>query len=310
MFPGAFRAEDLTYSSRGRFRDPTPLSAGGTASVFQAFDISLGHTVAVKVSHGTLEANHCLREEHRLLTGPLADVAEPSREPTACRCYGLVEIEGRVALVLEYLDPDRYEPVDIVAQRADELTEYQVLETLVPFFAVLAAAHEVGVIYNDAGRDKAGHLLWDGERHQLKVIDWANAIDTTRASSTQTRRPYHDVVGCGELLLLARLGPEAPAEPDEDTLSELGEFGTLVRRCLIFSDADAFSTAHPLEQAVRQRMRDIEHEFAEGLEQLRGLFVGGNPHTDFDDAKQRLAALRALKPADPALPELDQRLRS
>src|SRR6266550_3447213 len=102
---------------------------------------------------------------------------------------------------------------------------------LVPFFALLAQAHEQGVIYNDTGRDKAEHLLWDAGRRQLKVIDWANAIDTTRASSTQTRRAYHDVVGCGELLLWMRLGPESEAATPE-AIQQLGEIGSLATRCL------------------------------------------------------------------------------
>lgn len=309
MFPGAFRAEDLTYSSRGRFRDPVPISAGGTATVFQAFDISLGHSVAVKVSHGTLEANHCLREEHRLLTGPLADIGEPGHEPTACRCFGLVEIEGRVAIVLEYLDPEHYQPADELAQRVSELTEHQVLEVLVPFFGLLAAAHEMGVIYNDAGRDKAGHLLWDQDTRQLKVIDWANAIDTTRASSTQTRRPYHDVVGCGELLLLMRRGLDDDGNAAPVDLQSLGEFGELVGRCLNFADSDSFATAHPLEKACRQRMRDIERDFAIQAAELQTLFASGTPPDDFEAAKVRMAALRELIPEHPALAELDQQLR-
>src|SRR5439155_8782853 len=130
----------------GRFRDVTALSAGATAAVFKAFDVTLGMPIALKVSHGTLEANHCLREEHRLLTGPLAEVAEEGRGPTACQCFGLVEIEGRVALILEYLDPAQYQSLDQLGLTAAELTEYQALEMLVPFFALLAQAHEQGVI--------------------------------------------------------------------------------------------------------------------------------------------------------------------
>jgi hypothetical protein len=308
VFPGAFHAEDLTYSSRGRFRDPVPVSAGGSAAVFQAFDISLGTRVAVKVSHGTLEANHCLREEHRLLTGPLAQIAEPGREPTACKCFGLVEVEGRVALVLEYLDPAEYQPLDELT-RDHGLTEYETLTTLLPFFSLLAAAHEQGVVYNDVGRDKADHLRWNAASRQLKVIDWANAIDTTRASSTQTRRPYHDVVGCGELALLVRLGAETPTS-DSDALDGLGELGTLVRRCLNFADADSFATAQPLEQAARQRLWEIEREFAAAAERLRVLFATGNPETDFESAKAQTLALRELIPSEPALLDLDLLLRA
>lgn len=308
MFPGAFRAEDLTYSSRGRFRDPVDLSAGGTAAVFHAFDITLGGPVAVKVSHGTLEANHCLREEHRLLTGPLAAISEPGYEPTACRCHGLIELEGRVAIVLEYLDPQCYVPVDELT-RASGLTEYQVLEVMVPFFGLLASAHEIGVIYNDAGRDKAGHLLWNRAARQLKVIDWANAIDTTRASSTQTRRPYHDVVGCGELLLVARQGFDAPETVTPEEIQAMGEFGVLVSRCLNFASSDSFATAHPLDQACRQRMRDIEREFALRTGDLRTTFETGEPEKDFEAAKNSLTALRELIPEHAALAELDQNLR-
>src|SRR4051812_16510292 len=105
MFPGAFAAQDLAEASRGRFQQVTPLSAGSTAAVFTALDVSLGIPVAVKVSHGILEPNHFLREEHRLLTGPLGTIAEDGRQPTAVRCFDLLELEGRLALVLESLAP-------------------------------------------------------------------------------------------------------------------------------------------------------------------------------------------------------------
>ena len=85
MFAGSFPAEHLTRASRRRFIDPLPISAGATAAVFSAQDTVLGLPVAVKVSHGSLEANHCLREEHRLLTGPLSEIAEAGHEATACR---------------------------------------------------------------------------------------------------------------------------------------------------------------------------------------------------------------------------------
>lgn len=332
MFPGSFVAEDLTQASRGRFRESVALSAGATAAVFHAFDVTLGSRVAVKVSHGTLEANHCLREEHRVLTGPLSNIAEKGKEPTACRCFGLLEFEGRVAIVLEYLDPELFEPIDAIADRleyqhgqnaegdakarfpsgseAAPLTEYQILEILTPFFGLLAAAHEIGVIYNDVGFEKAGHLLWSAQDRQLKVIDWANVIDTTRASSTQTRRPYHDVIGCGELLLLLRRGPDAPYPPSEEEMRAFGEFGVLAARCLDFADPRSYATATPLEQAARQRMREVEHEFKAGFDQLRALFDVGDPNTDFEAAKNGVARVRRLIPAAPELGELDSSLRS
>ncbi len=308
MFPGAFVAEDLADTSRGRFRDIVSLSAGSTAAVFRAFDVSLGIPVAVKISHGTLEANYCLREEHRLLTGPLSTISEAGRAPTACGCFGLLELEGRVALVLEYLDPEQYQPLDELAKEAHEITEHAVLGMLVPFFSLLASAHELGVIYNDAGRDKAGHLLWDRAAKQLKVIDWANAIDTTRASSTQTRRPYHDVVGCGELLLLMRQGQEA-AEATQEEIQQLGDFGLLVQRCLNFADPDSFATAHPLEHAVRQRTREIEREFLAEVTRVGGIFARSSPEADFQAAKEGLAQVRALIGEAPQVTELDQLLR-
>ena len=308
MFPGAFVADDLADTSRGRFREIVPLSAGSTAAVFKAFDVSLGIPVAVKISHGTLEANYCLREEHRLLTGPLATIAEEGRAPTACGCFGLLELEGRVALVLEYLDPEHYQPLDELGQRAGELTEYQVLQTLVPFFSLLSSAHELGIIYNDAGRDKAGHLLWDQSARQLKVIDWANAIDTTRASSTQTRRPYHDVVGCGELLLFMRCGPGTETSTPEE-IQQLGDFGTLVQRCLNFTDPDSFATAHPLEQGARQRIREIEREFSREVARVESLFASGSPTEDFQAARDGVARARGLITDAPQVAELDQLLR-
>lgn len=309
MFPGAFSVDDLTRASRGRFREATPLSAGATATVFHAHDTVLDSPIALKVSHGSLEANHCLREEFRLLTGPLLEIGEKGREQTACRCFGLLEFEGRVAIVLEYLDPDRYAPLERIAEQASDLTEHQVLEILVPFFGLLAAAHDAGLIYNDAGRDKASHLLWSQSDRQLKVIDWANVIDTTRASSTQSRRPYHDVIGCGELLLLLRRGPDAPCPPPEEEVQALGFLGQMIRRCLNFTDPNAFDTARPLEQAARYRMREIQSEFDAGVQGVRVLFGAGSPHKDFEAARAGLQELRALIPDAPPVEEIDRLLR-
>ncbi len=124
----------------GRFRLDALLGQGAMGKVFRAFDSMAGETVALK-----------------LLTarGPMARVLERFRRELRAarkvthrgvvRLYDIFEVEGRVALSMEFVEGED------LGQRLkrEPLSLPQVLQLANDLVRALAAAHEVGVTHRD-----------------------------------------------------------------------------------------------------------------------------------------------------------------
>jgi serine/threonine-protein kinase len=79
----------------GRYRLIRRLGEGGTGCVYQAADLLLGRTVAIKALHDR-QSTQLLREEARSLAG--------LNHPNVVGLYDLLESEGRACLVMEYVN--------------------------------------------------------------------------------------------------------------------------------------------------------------------------------------------------------------
>ena len=111
----------------GRYRILSPLGAGGMGEVFLADDTRLERRVAVKMLPASVEADAVARE--RLRREALAAAALD--HPFICKVYEIGDADGRVFIVMEYVEGDTLHtharrallPVRQVLDIAHELTQ-------------------------------------------------------------------------------------------------------------------------------------------------------------------------------------------
>jgi hypothetical protein len=254
-----FFESDLVQIDPAAFSQVQRLPKPGTSGmVFRVVDRQTGKPLAVKISYAEETSKGCLLAEAEALSSSIKGIVEPgAEEPTVRRFERRMDPFARVGLVMEWLD-DSFTPLEkLVRDPNVKLTDLQVLRIIAPFTAVLAAAHREGFVYVDVGAQKADHLWWrvqqtaDGQwvvprdtsgnpRFQLKVIDWANAINMDDPAYLGNVTPADDIAGVGELMFYVSHGPSAPipTRPNDPALNpRKGSLDDIIRRAM-FIDAE------------------------------------------------------------------------
>lgn len=285
-----FFETDLAQVDPSAFTDIQRLPMPGTTGmVFRATERQSGMVVAVKISYPEESSKGGLLAEAAALSAPIKDVAEPGCEPTARAFYRRFDPFARVGLVMEWLD-DSYTPLEKLVRDPNlKLTDLQVLRIVAPFTALLATAHRCGFVYVDIDAQKADHLWWrvqksangqwcvprDGDerpRFQLKVIDWANALNMDDPAYTGNVTPADDIAGVGELLFYMLHGPGAPmpASPNDAALQpQRGNLDDLIRRAMFIDAEDSFVKEAQKGLTPRERtdlLRNPEQRAAAAME--------------------------------------------
>ncbi len=254
-----FFESDLIQVDPAAFSQVQRLPKPGTSgTVFRVIDRHTGRPWAVKISYAEETSKGCLLAEAAALSSSIKEIIEPGAEESTVRKFERrMDPFARVGLVMEWLD-DSFTPLEkLVRDFNVRLTDLQVLRIISPFTAVLATAHREGFVYVDVGAKKADHLWWrvqqtaDGQwvvprdaagnpRFQLKVIDWANAINMNDPAYMSNVIPADDIAGVGELMFYISHGPSAPipTHPNDPVLNpRKGSLDDIIRRAM-FIDAD------------------------------------------------------------------------
>jgi predicted Ser/Thr protein kinase len=146
-----------------RYRIVGLLGRGGMAEVYQADDLELGQTVALKFLPRHLsddDALDRLRGEVRM--------ARQVSHPNVCRVYDLGEVEGRYFVSMEYVDG---EDLASLLRRIGRLAREKALDIARQLCAGLAAAHERGILHRDL---KPANIIIDG-RGRVRIMDFGLA---------------------------------------------------------------------------------------------------------------------------------------
>jgi serine/threonine protein kinase len=165
----------------GRYQITARLARGGMATVYQAVDIRLTRTVAVKVMHIGLgddaefarkfdrEARAAARLSHPNVVS-VFDQGHDDSGPDG----------GRPYIVMEFVDGQTLR--DVISREAP-LTPLRALEIIEPVLSALACAHDAGLVHRDVKPENV--LISD--RGQIKVADFglAKAISAQTSTATQ-----------------------------------------------------------------------------------------------------------------------------
>lgn len=220
----------------GRYQVVARLARGGMATVYQALDVRLDRTVALKVMHAGLAEDagfvHRFQQE--------AKSAARLSDPHVVAVYDQGEADGLVYLAMEFV-PGR--TVRDVLREHGPLTPEQALTVLAPVLSALQAAHAAGFVHRDVKPENV--LISDDGR--IKVADFGLARAVSGASSSTTQ---------GLLIgTVAYLSPEQVEHGIADPRSDVYGAGILLYEML--TGAVPFEGDSPLSVAYQHVNTDV-----------------------------------------------------
>ena len=155
-----------------RYRIVRYLAHGGTGSILEAEDLTLGTRVALKFLRATTKSKQLLNDELRL--------AREVTHPNVCRVYDLGEVDGAPFISMEYVDG---EDLQSLLTRIGRLPQDRAVLLARQLFSGLAAAHAKGVLHRDL---KPANIMIDG-KGEVRITDFGFALDTRDAAASATR---------------------------------------------------------------------------------------------------------------------------
>lgn len=219
----------------GRYRLIRRLGEGGTGTVYQAADLLLGRTVAVKVLHRPFGADLLFREAQSLAC---------LSHPNVVAVYDVVEAEKRACLVMEYVDGCSLESL---LQERGRLPLQRALAIFGAVASAVRAAHARGVLHCDL---KPANVLL-ATSGEVKLSDFTLAhrlLDGSYAGTAggspsyaapeqlrgEALDPRCDIYGLGALL-------QRMVEPADLALPEGRTVVAALDRALAYDPADRFA---------------------------------------------------------------------
>ncbi|WP_240641078.1 Stk1 family PASTA domain-containing Ser/Thr kinase [Nocardioides ferulae] len=198
----------------GRYRIGPRIARGGMASVYEATDLRLDRTVAVKVMHAGLGDD----EEFAARFVREARAAAGLSHPNVVSVYDQGRDAGVVYLAMELVSGHTLRDV---IRKESPLSPARALALLEPVLSALAAAHRAGLIHRDI---KPENVLI-AEDGRVKVADFGLA----KAISADTQ---HTVTGGVLIGTVSYLAPELVVDGKADARADVYAVGVLLYELL------------------------------------------------------------------------------
>lgn len=223
-----------------RYRIVARLGTGSMGEVYQADDLTLDQSVALKFLHPTLARQagvvQRFRREVRL--------ARQVTHTNVARVYDFVEAEGEAFISMEYIDGEN---LSSLLRRIGRLPADKVTDLARQLCDGLAAAHKVGVLHRDL---KPGNIMLDG-RGQVRITDFGIAAltaETQEAMMTPGTPAY--------------MAPELFKGSEATVASDIYSLG------LVLYEMTTGRQALPSDMVERRAVQRIKHEPADLVTQL------------------------------------------
>lgn len=202
----------------GRYRVGPRIARGGMAGVYEAHDVRLDRTVAVKIMHAGLGDATSGDEEFAARFVREARAAARLSHPNVVAVYDQGEDEGTVYLAMELVTGHTLR--DTVTKEAPMSPE-RALALLDPVLSALASAHRAGLVHRDVKPENV--LIADDGR--IKVADFGLA----RAVSAETQHTATQGVLIGTVSYLA---PELVVDGRADARVDVYAVGVILYELL------------------------------------------------------------------------------
>ena len=194
----------------GRYRIGSRIARGGMASVYEATDIRLDRTVAVKIMHAGLGDD----DEFAARFVREARSAARLSHPNVVAVYDQGDDQGTVFLAMELVVGHTLRDV---IRKESPMSPSRALALVEPMLSALAAAHRAGLIHRDVKPENV--LIADDGR--VKVADFGLA----RAISTETQ---HTATGGVLIGTVSYLAPELVVDGRADARADVYAAGVVL----------------------------------------------------------------------------------
>jgi eukaryotic-like serine/threonine-protein kinase len=260
------------------------IARGGMATVYEATDLRLERTVAVKVMP------HALADDEEFSTRFVREARAAARlsHPNVVTVYDQGDDDGILFLAMEYV-AGRHTLRDVIRAEAP-LPPKRALGLLEEILEAIALAHETGIIHRDI---KPENVLID-PRGVLKVADFGLA----RAISTATSATATNGVLMGTV---SYLPPELVTDGTADARSDVYSLGVLTFEMLTGTKPHTGDT--PIQVAYKHVHNDVPapSTVVAGIPRYLDAFVARATSRDRDvrpaDAHVMLHQLRRVRHA-------------
>jgi serine/threonine-protein kinase len=198
----------------GRYRVGPRIARGGMATVYEATDLRLARTCALKIMHSGLGdddefAARFVREAHS---------AARLSHPNVVGVFDQGDDNGTLFLAMEYIPGHTLR--DLI-RKESPMSPAKALAVIDPVLSALAAAHQAGLIHRDVKPENV--LLADDGR--VKVADFGLA----RAISAETQ---HTATGGVLIGTVSYLSPELVVDGKADARSDVYAAGVVLYEML------------------------------------------------------------------------------
>ena len=198
----------------GRYRVGPKIARGGMATVYEAVDLRLDRTVAVKVMHeGLTDDDEFVRRFQRE-----ARSAARLAHHNVVAVFDTGDDDGTLFLVMEYVPGLTLR--DLIRKEAP-MSPAKALAVIEPVLGALAAAHAAGILHRDVKPENV--LLADDGR--VKVADFGLA----RAINSDTQ---HTATGGVLIGTVSYLSPELVVNGHADARADVYAAGVLIYEML------------------------------------------------------------------------------
>jgi serine/threonine-protein kinase len=267
----------------GRYRVGPRVARGGMATVYEATDLRLDRTVALKVMHAGLvdDEDFVARFERE------ARSAARLAHHNAVAVFDQGEDGNTLFLVMEYVPGLTLR--DLIRKEAP-LAPGHALSLLEPVLSALAAAHGAGVIHRDVKPENV--LIADDGR--IKVADFGLA----RAVNAETQ---HTATGGVLIGTVSYLAPELVVDGKADARADVYAAGVILYELL--TGAKPHQAESPIQVAYKHVHEDVPppSEVVRGIpsyvDALVARATARNPQMRPADAKVLLHQLRRVRQA-------------
>jgi eukaryotic-like serine/threonine-protein kinase len=265
----------------GRYRVDHRIARGGMATVYEATDLRLDRTVALKVMHASLADDAAFVSRFQREAKSAARLSDPH----VVAVYDQGDDAGIVYLTMEFV-PGR--TVRDVLREYGRLTPEQALTILDPVLQALDAAHRAGFVHRDVKPENV--LLTDDGR--VKVADFGLARAISAATSTAATQGL--LIGT-----VAYLSPEQVERGIADARSDVYGAGILLYEMVTgsvpFAGETPLAVAYQHVNAEVPVPSSIRSGIVPQIDALVSRATDRDPDARYPDAASFLSAVRAAR---------------
>ena len=231
----------------GRYRVGPRIARGGMATVYEATDLRLDRTCALKIMHSGLGdddefAARFVREAHS---------AARLSHPHVVGVFDQGDDDGTLFLAMEYIPGHTLR--DLI-RKESPMAPAKALAVIDPVLSALAAAHQAGMIHRDVKPENV--LLADDGR--VKVADFGLA----RAISAETQ---HTATGGVLIGTVSYLSPELVVDGKADARSDVYAAGVVLYEML------TGRKPHDGESPIQVAYKHVHEDVPPPSHEIRGI---------------------------------------